>query len=348
VGPTLDSVTLVARRNTSRATELLFIAEHSVLPDQLIQKFRTQPDGGTFYDGQTHFEWGNINMLVSGRFHRRARVTRITDKPKYVYHLDRLPQARRVALEEMHSLTHGSISGSLTSSKADALVVDGVGQIFLISFKEIEGQAKLGQVSADTTYGAASLDGGIDDLDVAKLPVPARVSASDTALSAESFQKISIKDQKLAYYKKHHASSWKKYVDERSNAARTNLREFAAKLSSDRVSFLEFVGSALAGSSKESHDFYIVLGNEIIQLHKILDELALPHWSVKTTDASTARKHAVLLTVSDGKSTYVLTRIEQSFEGAKAKVSQTKGIIFHFQQHPQVGLNYKQLLLDLR
>jgi len=338
----------VARRSTSRATELLFIAKHSVSPDQVFQRFRIQPDGGVFHDGETHFEWGNINTLVSGGFRRSAKLTRITDSPRFVYHLDRLPRARRVAIEERHSLTHGSISGSLTSSKADVLIVDGTGQTFLISFKEIEGQAKLGQVSRDTTYGAASLDGGIDDLDVAVLPIPAQVSASDTALSANSFQKISGKDQKLAYYKKHHASSWKKYVDERSIAARTNLKEFAAKLSSDRVSFLEFVGSALAGSSKESRDFYIVLGDEIIQLHKILDELALPHWSVKATDASTARKHAVLLTVSNGKSTYVLTRIEQSFEGSKPNVSQTKGIIFHFQQYPQVGLNYKQLLLDLR
>lgn len=338
----------MARRNTSRATELLFIAEHSVSPDQVFQQFRIQPDGGTFHDGETQFEWGNIKTLVSGRFHRRAKVTRITDEPKYVYHLDRLPRARRVALEETHSLSHGSISGSLTSAKADVLVVDGAGQTFLISFKEIEGQAKLGQVSADTTYGAASLDGGIDDLDVATLPVPDQISASDTALSAGSFQKLSSKDQKLAYYKKNHASSWKRYVDERSSAARLNLREFAAKLASDRASFLEFVGSALAGSSKRSRDFYIVLGNEVIQLHKVLSELAMPHWSVQATDASTARKHAVLLKVSDGKSTYVLTRIEQSFEGARVNVSQTKGIIFHFQQYPQIGLNYKRLLLDLR
>ena len=344
----LTSVTLVARRSTSRATELLFIAEHSTTPEWVLQQFRIQPDGGTFHDGKTHFEWGNVKTLVSGRFHRRARLTRITDSPKHVYHLDRLPRSRRATLEEIHALPRGSISGSLSSSKADVLVVDTAGGTYLVSFKESEGQAKLGQVSADTTYGAAALDGGIDDLDIATLPVPAQVLASDTELDADSFKKLSSKDQKLAYYKKHHASSWKKYVDERSELAKINLRKFAGTMTSDRSSFLDFIGSTLAGASKTCRNFYIVLGDEVIQLHKVLENLATPRWSVQASDASTVKKHAVLLKVSDGRSTYALTRIEQSFEGARPDVSQTKGIIFHFQQHPKNGMNYKQLLLDLR
>lgn len=338
----------MARRSTSRATELLFIAAHSTSPSQVLQQFQIQPDGGTFYDGFTQFEWGNIKTLVSGSFHRNAKLTQITNTPKYIYHLDRLPQSRREQLERAHALAPGLISGSLAKSKADVLLVDQNGQKFFVSFKEIEGKSKLGQVSADTTYGAASLDGGIDDLDVNKLPVPAQFSASDTALATDAFEKLSNKDQKLAYYKKHFASNWKLYVDARSAAAKTNLRQFATMMTSDRTSFLDFVGTTLAGALKGSSDFYIVLGDEVINLNKVLASLSMPRWIIGTADASTAKKHAVLLTVSDARAKYVLTRIEQSFEGAKADVSQTKGIIFHFQQHPEDGMNYKQLLLDLR
>jgi hypothetical protein len=248
----------------------------------------------------------------------------------------------------MHALSPGSIAGNLSNSKADVLVVNGKGQTFLVSFKEFEGQSKLGQVSADTTYGKAFLDGGIDDLDVSSLPIPAEVTASQTALSTDAFRRISSKDQKLAYYKMHFASSWQRYVEQRSAAARLNLSQFASKLALDRPSFLEFVGTTFGGASRYASNFYIVLGNEVIQLNRVLENLAKPRWIVQDADASTTRKHAILLKVSDGKSTYVLTRIEQSFEGAKARISQTKGIIFHFQQHPRVGMNYKRLLLDLR
>ena len=270
----------MARRSTARATELLFIAEHSISPDQLMNRFRFQPDGGTFHDGKTYFEWGNVNTLISSQFHGQAKVMSISDNPKYVYHLDRLAKSRREAIEIQHAIPCGAISGGLTNSKADVLVVDVAGRTFLVSFKEIEGQAK--------------------------------------------------------------------YVEERSQAAKLNLREFASKICSDRSSFLEFIGATLAGSSKGSSDFYIVLGDELIQLQSVLKKLASPRWNVQTADASTPKKHALLITVTDGESTYVLTRIEQSFEGARENVSQTKGIIFHFQQHPRSGMNYKRLLLDLR
>jgi len=336
------------RRSTARATELLFIARHSVEPDTVFREFRYAPHGGTFHDGRIHFEWGNIKTLISGRTHKGVKTVNVTTNAVHIYHLDRLKKPRRKEIERSHSLKSGSISGSLSSSKADVLIIDRKGKPFFISFKEIEGQAKLGQLSADTAYGAATLDGGIDDLDTEALPIPASFDHRSTSLSAESFARISSKDQKLAYFKRNHPSQWSKYVDRRTSEAANQLREFARVLCNDRKSFIEFVGTTFAGSLRDSPDFFIVIGDELIQLQAVLNELRTARWRVTTCDASTPKKHAILLKVCDATSTYTLTRIEQSFEGSRSKVSQTKGIVYHFQQHPKTGLNYKKLLSDLR
>ena len=336
------------RRSTARASELLFMARHSVEPDRVFREFRYAPYGGTYHDGRTHFEWGNIKTLVTGKIHKGAKTINVTTDAAHIYHLDRLKKPRREEIERSHSLKTGAISGSLSSSKADVLIIDNEGKPFFISFKEIEGQAKLGQLSAETAYGAATLDGGIDDLDAGALPIPTRFDHRSTSLSADSFARISSMDQKLAYFKRNYASEWNTYVDKRSSEAASQLREFAKVLCTDRESFIEFVGTTFAGSLRDSPDFYIVIGDELIQLQAVLNELRSSRWHVTTSDASTPKKHAILLTVCDATTTYTLTRIEQSFEGSRSRVSQTKGIVYHFQQHPRAGLNYKKLLLDLR
>lgn len=338
----------MTRKNTARATELLFIAGHSVLPDAVIKEFRRSRRGGTFCDGVADFEWGNIKSLIAGDLHAEARVSTVTDEPRFIYHLDRLPKMRRKFIEERHLLPSRSISGSLTDSKADVLIVDKSGKVFMVSFKELEGNSKLGQVSADTEYGAAKLEGGLGDLDVASLPIPTKIDSSDTELTASEFAKATAKDKKLAYYKKNHSKAWNEYVARRSMAARRNLELCGLTLCEDRYSFIEFLGKVLGGTSRESGDFHIVLGDELVHLQTVLGKLSDARWQITMSDSSTKGKHAILLTVNDGVHSYSLTRIEQSFEGAKADVIQTKGIIFHFQQHPRSGMNYKQLLLDLR
>lgn len=338
----------MTRKNTARAAELLFVAGHSVLPDVVLEEIRRRGRGGTFCDGIADFEWGNIKFLVAGELKSKARVVTVTDEPRFVYHLDRLPKMRREFIERRHSLPPGSISGNLTDSKADVLIVDKSGKPFMVSFKELEGNAKLGQVSADTSYGAAKLDGGIGDLDVSSLPIPTEIRSRDTGLTASAFAKATAKDKKLAYFKKNHSEAWNAYVASRSMAAKKNLEQCASILCEDRRSFIEFLGKIIGGTSRESVDFHIVLGDKLIHLQTVLEKLSDGRWGITMSDSSTSGKHAILLTVSDGARSYSLTRIEQSFEGAKPDVIQTKGIIFHFQQHPRSGMNYKQLLLDLR
>jgi hypothetical protein len=325
------------------------MARHSIKPDRVFQEFHKAPHGGTFHDGRTSFEWGNIKTLLAESTDERVKTVNVTTSAARIYHLDRLKKSRREEIEQSHSLRTGSIAGSLSSCKADVLIIDQRGKPFFISFKQIEGTAKLGQVSTKTTYGAATLKGGIDDLDMGELGIPTKFDHRSTSLSADSFAKVTLKDQKIAYLKRNHASEWKKYVGKRSSEATRQLRKFAKVMCSDRNSFIEFVGTTLAGSLRDSPDFFIVIGGEMVQVQAVLKALRCPKWHVTTSDASTPKKDAILLTVREGTRTaYTLTRIEHSFEGSHPKVSQTKGIIYHFQQHPSAGRNYKKLLLDLR
>lgn len=324
------------------------MARHSDRPNSVINEFKNFPNGGTFRDDSITFEWGNISTLVKGKFHKSAKTTRITESAQSIYHLDRLKKARRQEIEALHSLPKGAIAGNLSEAKADVLVVDNDGRPYFVSFKESEGQAKLGQVSANTKYGLTSLDGGINDLDTSLLPIPPHFDHKQTNLSSKDFTNATGKDKRLAFYKKHHSESWNVYVQQRNETAAADLRKFAHALCEDRGSFIEFVGTTFAGSLRDSEDFYLVIGNEVVKFATVLSNLSSPRWHVTTCDASTNGKHAILINVCDDKSVYTLTRVEQSFEGGKADVIQTKGIIFHFQQHPREGMTYKRLLLDLR
>ncbi|NDE24782.1 MAG: hypothetical protein EB002_07045 [Betaproteobacteria bacterium] len=336
------------RSSSARASELLFLARHSDQPGLVIGEFERFPAGGVYDDGRMRFEWGNIKTLVEGKLHSSAQTTRITERAKSLYHLDRLGIKRRLEVEKLHSLPSGAISGGLGSVKADVLVIDQDGKPYYVSFKEKEGFAKLGQVSAKTQYGLGTLQGGLSDLDIESLGVPGKFDYSQTALTANEFSKATKRDRILAFYKKQHAAEWDHFVRRRNEKAASELREFAEIMCKDRGSFVEFVGTTLAGSLRNSRDFYVVIGDQVICLSPILSHLSSFRWRVTTCDSSTQNKHAVLLSIGDNDNTYTLTRIEQSFEGKEADVIQTKGIIYHCQQHPRDGANYKKLLLDLR
>jgi hypothetical protein len=58
-------------------------------------------------------------------------------------------------------------------------------------------------------------------------------------------------------------------------------------------------------------------------------------------------KTSLIVWLIDDQKRYGITKIEPSFEGEGVNVDQTKGIIFHFQQHSENGNSYKDLLLDI-
>ncbi len=335
-----------ARRSTARSNELAFIANQSTNARSVMVALQNSPLGGVFSDSVTRFEWGNIRTLVDSLPKKLVPTAVVAKAPRFIYHLDRLGKTRLSQIERQHRLAPGVVSGGLSSSKADVLIVDEHGKSYLVSVKDRDGVAKLGQVSKRTTYGKAYLDGGLVIPTDLRGRIPTSIQAWQTCLTGAQFAKANPTDRKLAYLKKNYTYDWQSLVDDHMKSAATQVQKLCQVLCEDRKSFIAFLGTVLAGNQMSSKDFYIVMGREVVNVGKILQEFNKSSWRVKFRDDSTRNKKASIISVYDGRKDYQLTRIEHSFEGAKPTVTQTKGIIFHFQEVP-TGMSYKQLLLDL-
>jgi hypothetical protein len=336
-----------ARASAARASELIFIANQTRTPSLVMEAFRRTPRGGRYSDSEIEIEWGNIHTLVESAPRARKATCLVTNSARHIYHLDRLGRARLAEVERKHHLVPGSITGGLSDTKADVLIIDKSGKSFLISYKEKDGVAKLGQVSKSTKYGRASLAGGFALPSKARTYLPHSVDVRDTELSLDQFRNIGANHQRLAYLKSNFPTVWSDIVNTHIQDATSQVSRFCRQIADDRSSFIEFIGSVFAGNQKRSANFFIVFEDKKVQLNEVIHELQNPKWKVDFVDASTRAKHATLVTVNNSQKKYSLMRIEHSFEGSKATVAQTKGIIFHFQQAGEIGTNYKQLLIDL-
>ena len=125
------------------------------------------------------------------------------------------------------------------------------------------------------------------------------------------------------------------------------LMTFGNVLSEDRQSLVEFVGTTLAGNLKDSSDFYLVIGSKVVKFSSALRQLGSDKFNVGTQVHQTNKKTSLILNISDSIDTYSITKIEPAFDGQRIEVSQTKGVIYYFQQFPNIGNNYKSLFLDI-
>lgn len=327
-------------------------------PDLVLEQIKANHAGGVANLNGTRFEWGKVSRLVQGRSlsadspAAQTVLRRLRVEPDYIGHIDHLSKERKLQLESEFNLPAGSISGSLSSSKVDVFIRCKSGTPYFISFKDLSGASKLGQVSARTTYGKAVLDGGLESVSIPDSRFPASISWTDTGLSRDQFNKIPLRHQRLAYFKRHYETEWRSMVEAGLSEAKRQILEFCSILKTDRDSLLAFLRTVIAGSLGQSSNFFVVMGHEVIHLESTLNKLDDPRWSVFYEDASSPRKFAMRIgVVQAGNEPYWLARIEPAFDGARQNVSHTKGIIFYFQQFPTKGpraRHYKNLLLDIR
>ena len=110
----------------------------------------------------------------------------------------------------------------------------------------------------------------------------------------------------------------------------------------------------MIGPFADGNNFYVVFGDEMVSVKKVLRELKKPHINVTTEMRRTTSKRSLLIFIAVNGKKYCLTKIEPSFEGSATDVIQTKGVIFHFQQYPlknaardkELG-SFKDLLQDI-
>jgi hypothetical protein len=111
----------------------------------------------------------------------------------------------------------------------------------------------------------------------------------------------------------------------------------------------EFIEKTFAGNLGNSENFYLVLGNTPIQFLSILKSIRKLSPKVSLEIHQPKNKTSLIINLELNGKIYSLTKIEPSFEGAGSKISQTKGIIYHFQQYPNTSNSnhFKKLFFDI-
>ncbi len=207
--------------------------------------------------------------------------------------------------------------------------------------------AKLGQVSKPTVYGRARLVGGLTKLSPPIMDFPDLITFKDTRLPERRFKKLGKRDREFAYLKAKHPGDWKKFVADSLDHAVHQARSFSEMMRDDRNSLVDFISAVMAGSMSDSDDYFLLIGNEVIQFKLLIDALTSERYTLSVETYDTGEKKSFILWVQYKGERYCLVKIEPAFDGSSLNAEQVKGIIFYFQQHLPHGNHYKKLFRDL-
>ena len=353
----------MSRSNKSRAEELKFMASFLASPSNLFDEFADNPLSGQVNLEGIDFEWGNIantaKDLKTQHFEsNRSKLQRLN--PKYICHLDNLSKKQEEYIVNRFEISTDSLSFS--KNKADLLIVNKEDKVIYVSVKDEVGNSKLGQV-CNKVYGKAQLIGGFEGVDLSGFGIPKEISFEDTYLDESQWMKLGgkTKHKECAYIKRQHPEAWKSIVDNRIKASYKCLEKFSTDISNDRESLAEFLLKTLVGVAADLDNYFLSLGENLIDIHKMLTNFKNLEFEVETEwyQSNTVRqKQSLIIWIVFPDRRYGLSKIEPAFDGGyDLHASQTKGIIYYFQQWPnskkrnvspnEFDLNYKNLLLDI-
>lgn len=332
------------RKTKSRAKEFDLVFSFLEAPKTLASYIKTNPTGGKPELEGITFEYGDISRHL--KYLNPLKIKNpFNVHPKFVCHLDNVNVGRKREIERQFVLVPDSISSNQV--KADLFFVDQEGIPYFVSVKDNDEPSKLGQISREMLYGKASLHGGLTGVDLSQGNIPSEINYKQTALSEKKFNNLTLADQRFSFFKRNYPKEWVEIVQKSKQNALDQTKQFALTLREDRASLIDFLGITLAGNLKDSKNFYILLGRNIISFDKAMSALKTMSFEIEIEEHKPRLKTSVIIWLNDGKKKYGLTKIEPSFEGEGSKVDQTKGIIFHFQQHGDSSNCYKKLLLDI-
>ena len=351
------------RSNTARAAELIAAAINCVSGnnasevEQVFHEFRLRPDGGSYrHKTGSTLMWGDINRLVE--FLPEVRDVSLKDLAgqylvpssgtrQFIIHIDSFKSSARDSLV-LPTNVQGLLGRSL--GKADLLLVDEQ-SILKLSVKQPDSkEVKLGQQSAPTTYDFLpvkfTLSGGKNfvGMNRAVTKLTSRLKEELTrpnALSADQWSKLakSPEQQKLAIVKSSWPSEWSAIVSSALHDAGQSLDGFlaAAFPSSHRDharNLGEILRHRLLGSATGAGQMWITSKAGPYRLDEAINNLSAisglrAEW---TRRASGKGKDSWLIYATLFKKRYLVSKIEPSFDGWEADVSQTKGVIYYFQE----------------
>lgn len=353
----------MARSNRSRAEELKFMAGLLASPLHLVGEFELNPLNGRVNLEGIEFEWGNIATIAKELKPHNLQTNSnaiLRLNPKYVCHLDNLNKKQEEYIINKFRISTDSLS--FFKNKADLLVVNSENKIIYISVKDDLSDSKLGQV-CNKEYGKAQLIGGFEGVDLSSFGIPQEISFEDTYLNESQWMKLGgkKKSKECAFVKRQYPEAWKNLVDDRIEASYRCLEKFSTDISNDRESLAEFLLKTLVGVAADLDNYFLSIGENLIDIHRMLTEFKSLEFTVEIEwyQSNTVRqKRSLIIWIVFPDRRYGLTKIEPAFDGGyDLHASQTKGIIYYFQQWPiskkrnvvanEFDLNYKNLLLDI-
>jgi hypothetical protein len=322
----------MARKNTSRAEELnivINIFEDDAL--NLLEYLKQNPNGGIYNSNGKKVFYGKIERLlpfVTGRSLINLDIQNI----KEVYHIDTV--SKNVKENVIKDL---NIDKSFINKNVDLLIINEDRVPYLISVKDSKNTAKLGQQSTERIYHNAILKGGLL-LEISFInEIPNSFEFSKTSLSKEQFNKLNLKDKEFAFLKSNYREEWDRYVLETYDNAYRQLDNFGQKLISHKETFISFLKIVLTGSEVLNEVAYILINGNLIKLKQIFETLRRSEFELIISSYTTKNKKSLIIEIKIDDVIYGVTKIEPSFDGAKANVSQTKGIIYYFQEYTSVS-----------
>jgi hypothetical protein len=347
------------RLNTSRSLELLVIAANlNLKPSELevnglINAFKTHPMGGTHTTHLgTSVHWGNIHRLVQdlmplGQEGLASTLSHIalprSHPPRFLVHLDSFRKATALPVSDLVIPTVARVKG-----KADILIVEADG-IRELSVKDSSGgENKLGQQSKRESYnfsGAAhTLSGGFnfaslqDRLQIIKGSV--NLNIRPASLSEDQWGRLKNEQYRiLAIAKDSDPVGWDNFVIAALEEAGKELDAFLGTAfpivpHAHGRHLATILAHRLIDGETDGHDEWIVSQQGAFRLDAAIAYLAqMTNVKVDWERRNSPRGKPswfVYASISGGK--YLITKIEPSFDGARRGVSQTKGIIYYFQE----------------
>ena len=330
------------RSNNSRSKELdvvkfVFSNEISNLKKFLYEN----QNSGEYQSNGIYFKYGKIERLLLDLDWEHIPESFPLDNIKEIYHLDGISKSEKLLLEIKFKLSEGILT---SKSKADLLILTANG-IEIITYKDSSVAAKLGQVSSLINYANISIRGGLfGNIPIVNIPV---ISHLQTGLSHDQFIKLQQRDKDLAFFKQNFPHDWDLFVRASMQESIDQLKILGHALTINKEVFLEFISKTLFGQNEIPSCFKIIFGDVMISSEMVAKFFKTGDYKIICKEYNTPRKFSLIVSLEINSIEYGITKIEPAFDGARVNVSQTKGIIYYFQQFPNKGLHVWQLLKDI-
>jgi len=336
------------RKNYSRAYEIELIIESffKEVKNEIIKEIKSNGNRNTIDSGGVSFHHGNIQRLTQYIKEENSPTPLPLEDAKVVYHVDSIMKKEKKRIFEENEFSFSD------AKKIDILIITDAGA-YGISIKDAKKNCKLGQRSSPIRIGKIALDGGLPDSIkelISKINPPKIISFNDTALTERQFKKLNDQDKKLAWIKNNKNREWENAVGVAMESAYAQLEDLRNEITTEKGSLAQFLSFILCGTESPQERNYLWIEPNLISLKRFIESIKDDEGLIiEANKYQTAKKTSLIINAQKDGIGYSVMKIEPSFDGAKASVSQTKGIIFYFQEyhHPETNQSIWNLISSL-